>query len=131
MNFRKLDFQLESWTRPGDLILVQAAPSDVVGIARYLREDIPLASWAAGPRGTRKMPADLELLLAGRRRVELVKVGQFGAPAPPEAWLLARARLLRHELYPSFTEVMYFEPADGDVFFPRLSQRPGGTRFAR
>jgi hypothetical protein len=124
MNFRKLAIQLESWARPGDLILVHSIPAGVVGIARYLREDIPLASWVTPPRGTREMPGDLELLLAGRRRVALVKVHHLGAAAPAQAWLLARARLLRHELYPSFTEVLHFEPSERDVFFPEASQRP-------
>lgn len=86
-NFRKLDIHLESSALPGDLVLVHSIPSGVVGVARYLRPDIPLASWVV-PLDIRKVPDDLELVLAGRRRVALVKIHYLGAAAPAEAWLL-------------------------------------------
>ncbi len=57
-NFQKLDAHLESWARPGDLVLVHSIPSGVIGVTRYLRRDIPLASWVA-PLGIRRVPADL------------------------------------------------------------------------
>jgi len=114
--YRALDADLESWARPGDLVLAHSIPSGVIGIARYLREDIPLASWVP-QLGTRAMPVDLERLLAGSCRIALVKIHDVGAPAPAEPWLQAHARLLgRAAFRSSKAEILYFAPAEGDAF---------------
>jgi hypothetical protein len=119
--YQRLDGRLESWARPGDLVVVHSNPSGVIGVARYLRRDLPLASWVAR-LGIREIPGDLELLLGGRRRVALVKIHHLGTPSPPEDWLRAHARLLGHETFRwSSAEVLYFEPRDGEAFFPGAS----------
>ncbi len=111
-----LDADLEAWARPGDLVLVHSLPSGVVGVARYLRHDIPVASWVP-QLGIRHIPADLERLLAGRRRVALVKVHYAGAAAPAEPWLATHARLLGKAEFPlSSAEIRYFAPSEGDAF---------------
>ena len=76
--YRELDARLESWARPGDLVLVHSIPSGVVGVARYLTRDIPLAPWVV-QLGTRQVPADLERLLSGRRRVAVATIHHLGA----------------------------------------------------
>jgi hypothetical protein len=126
-DFRKLAVQLEPRLGSGDVVLIQSIPSGVVGLARYLTSETSLASWVV-PLGTRELPGDLDRLLAGRRRVALVKVHGLGAAAPAEAWLLAHARLLRHELFPAFTEVLYFAPSDSDVFYPAAHEAASQSR---
>ena len=115
--YRELDARLESWARPGDIVLVRSIPSGVVGVARYLKRDIPLASWVT-QLGTREVPADLEPLLRGRRRVALATIHNLGAPDDVEPWLRAHARLLgRDTFHDSRAEVLYFAPASGTSFF--------------
>ena len=114
--YRVVDADLEAWARPGDLILVHSIPSGVIGVARYLERDIPLGSWVP-QLGIRDMPADLERLLAGRRRVALVKIHYAGAAAPAEPWLRTHALLLGQAGFPlSRAEVLYFAPSAGDAF---------------
>jgi hypothetical protein len=116
--YRELDARLHSWVRPGDLVLVTSIPSGVVGVARYLRPDIPMASWVS-QLGVRQVPADFERLLGGRRRVAFVKIHRLGGSAAPEEWLRAHARLLGREVFrKSSAEVQYFGPAQGETFFP-------------
>ena len=85
-------------------------------MARYVRRDIPIASWVVG-LGLRQVPADLQLLLTGHRRVALVKIHYLHLPSPAEAWLQEHARLVRRDTFPqSGAEVLYFEPSDGTTF---------------
>jgi uncharacterized membrane protein len=144
--YRALDARLEAWAQPSDLILVHSIPSGVLGITRYLTRDLPIASWVA-PLGLRRLPDDLEQLLAGRRRVALVQVHNLDQPSPAEPWLRAHARLVRHEIYDAprdrlttdladlspdrrallplhrLYEVFYFAPIDGEIFFSSGSSR--------
>lgn len=136
-----LDGELAAWAGPADLVIVHSIPSGVIGMARYLDRDLPMASWIA-PLGLRRVPDDLELLLQGRRRLALVQVHNLAQPAPAEAWLRAHARLERREIYDGaadrlttdtttlspqllaamrehkLIEILYFAPASGDAFFP-------------
>jgi 4-amino-4-deoxy-L-arabinose transferase-like glycosyltransferase len=114
--YRELDARLTSWARPGDVVLVRSIPSGVVGVARYLASNISLASWV-GQLGTRQVPADLEQLLRGRRRVALATIHDLGAPNLLEPWLQANARLLGREKFRSSSaEIAYYGPADGETF---------------
>jgi 4-amino-4-deoxy-L-arabinose transferase-like glycosyltransferase len=126
--YRQVAAHLDSWARSDDVVLVRSIPSGVIGVARYLGRDVPLASWVT-QLGLRVVPADLELLLSGRRRVALVKIHDLGAPAAQEAWLQAHARLLGREVFRSSrAEVLYFGPSNGDSFFPEAL--PSGERPA-
>ena len=123
--YRELDARLESWARPGDLVLVHSIPSGVVGVARYLTRDIPLAAWVV-QLGTRQVPADLERLLSGQRRVAVATIHHLGATDSLEAWLEAHAHPLGRDTFPkSSAEVRYFAPANGAAVFPR----PGVARW--
>jgi Dolichyl-phosphate-mannose-protein mannosyltransferase len=105
-----LDARLETWARPGDVVLVRSIPSGVVGVARYLDRDIPLAAWV-GQLGTGEVPADLERLLRGRRRVAVATIHDLGAPNTLEPWLRTHARMLGRDTFPaSRAEIVYFEP---------------------
>jgi hypothetical protein len=116
--YRQLDARLESWARSGDVVLVRSIPSGIVGVARYLRADIPVASWVA-QLGSREVPGDLQQLLRGRARVAVVTVHDLGAPNPVDPWLKANARLLGRETFRSSSaEIMYYAPAEGTTFFP-------------
>jgi hypothetical protein len=120
--YQALVERLESWAQPGDLVLLRAPPSGVVGVARYLKHDISLASWVT-QLGTREVPADLELLLRGRRRVALATIHDLGPDERLEPWLLAHARLFGREKFRSSrAEVLYFGAANGEDFFPGQSQ---------
>lgn len=114
--YRELDIRLETWARPGDAVVVASIPSGLVGVARYLRRDLPLSAWV-GQLGNRRVPEDLERLLTGRRRVALVSIHDVGGSAAPQAWLRSHARLLGHDSFRSSrAEVLYFEPAGGEIF---------------
>jgi 4-amino-4-deoxy-L-arabinose transferase-like glycosyltransferase len=144
--YRAIDVHLESWVGSTDLILVHSIPSGVLGIARYFNREVPLASWIA-PLRLREIPEDLELLLAGRRRVALVQVHNLAQSSPAEAWLRTHARLVRHEVYDppkdglttnieslppeqlavlplhKLSEIFYFVPSEGETFFPPPATR--------
>jgi hypothetical protein len=120
--YPELAARLESWARPGDVVLIRSVPSGVVGVARYLKRDIPLASWVT-QLGTRDVPADLERLLRDHHRVAVATIHDLGAPSPLEPWLRAHARPLGRETFRSSrAEVLYFGPANGEAFFPDASQ---------
>jgi hypothetical protein len=122
--FRDVGLRLESWARPGDVVVVHSIPSGVVGVARYLRRDIPLASWVV-QLDTRIVPDDLERLLAGQRRVAVVRIHEVGAPPVAATWLREHARLIAQDRSRSSSaEVLYFEPASGDTFFPGAGSVP-------
>jgi 4-amino-4-deoxy-L-arabinose transferase-like glycosyltransferase len=133
--------ELSAWAGPNDVVLVHSIPSGVIGLSRYLRPDVPLASWIA-PLGLRRVPDDLERLLQGRRRVALVQVHNMAQPAPAEPWLRQHSRLTGREIFdgsldtltadttglpPSLLaalrehkliEIFYFAPASGDTLVP-------------
>lgn len=115
--YPELGARLDSWARPGDLVLVASIPSGIVGVARYLRRDVPLISWVA-QLGGRQVPGDLERLLRGRRRVALARIHDSGASTELDGWLRTHARLLRRDqFHSSRAEVLYFAPLEGDSFF--------------
>jgi hypothetical protein len=133
--------ELSVWARPEDLVLIHSIPSGVIGLSRYLRSDVPVASWIA-PLGLHRVPDDIERLLQGRRRVALVQVHNMAQPAPAEPWLREHSRLTRREIFdgakdklttdtaglpPSqlaamrehkLIEIFYFAPASGETFVP-------------
>jgi hypothetical protein len=114
--YRKVGARVMSWAQPGDVVVVHSVPTGVVGLARYLERDIPIASWVE-PLGLRRVPRDLLLLLAGNRRVALVKIHDLHRPSPAEAWLREHARLIGRDIFnKSGAEVLYFEPLDGSTF---------------
>jgi Dolichyl-phosphate-mannose-protein mannosyltransferase len=116
--YRELDARLQSWAQPGDLVIVRSIPPGVVGVARYLTRDIPLAPWVV-QLGTRRVPADLERLLSGRRRVAVATIHHLGATDSLVPWLEAHARPLGRDTFPrSSAEVLYFGPANGATAFP-------------
>jgi hypothetical protein len=135
-----LDHALRDRLSPSDLVLVHSIPSGVIAVDRYLEPKLTLASWIA-PLARRRVPEDLERLLAGRRRVALVQVHHLSQPAPAEAWLRRHAKLVYHEIYNGeldrmmmadtvtwtpaglealrkhqMTEIFYFEPETSGPF---------------
>ncbi|HEX3273626.1 MAG TPA: glycosyltransferase family 39 protein [Gemmatimonadales bacterium] len=94
--YRAVARRVATWARPGDLVVIHAIPSGVLGVARYLDRDVPLAAWV-GQLGRRRVPESLDTLLAGRARVAIVRIHEVGAPAPEEDWLRAHATLLGEE----------------------------------
>jgi uncharacterized membrane protein YhaH (DUF805 family) len=104
--YRQVAAGLNGWARAGDLVLVHSIPSGVLGVARYLGRDVPLAAWV-GQLGGRRVPEDVVALLGGRSRVALVRIHDVGEPAPEEDWLRAHARVVREQRLPHAT-VVYF-----------------------
>ncbi len=109
------------WVGPSDLVIIHSIPSGVLGVARYLPPDVPVAAWV-GQLGQRRAPDDVTDLVAGRRRVVLVRIHDVGAPAPEQDWLREHARLVGEATGEGST-VLYFEPASGVAFEPALSAR--------
>ena len=110
----QLGSELSEWAGPGDLIILHSIPSGVLGVTRYMHSAAPVAAWI-GQLGSRRTPQDLDQLLAGRRRVALVKVHHIGEPAPEEDWLRTHARLLQERTVRS-ARVLYFAPRVGATF---------------
>jgi 4-amino-4-deoxy-L-arabinose transferase-like glycosyltransferase len=104
--YRAVAHRVGAWAGPSDLVLVHAIPSGVVGVARYLERDVPVAAWV-GQLGRRRVPESLDSLLAGRARVAVVRIHEVGAPAPEEDWLRAHAVLLGEEQHES-ARIAYF-----------------------
>lgn len=126
--YREVAARLDSWAGPGDLVLVSSIPSGIIGVARYLKGDLPLTPWV-GRLGNRQVPGDLEPLLRGRRRVAYVRIHDLGAPRSAEEWLLAHARLVdRVGFRSSRAEVMYFEPAAGEFIVAQDSPLADGPQ---
>ena len=124
--YRELDARLASWARPGDVVIVHSTPSGVVAVARYLPPHIPLVSWVV-QLGTRRIPADLERVLSGRRRVAVATIHNLGATDSLVPWLDVNARPLGRDSFPrSRAEVRYFGPADGAAVFRVVT---GATRW--
>jgi hypothetical protein len=114
--YRRVAARLTSWAQPGDVVVVHSVPTGVIGLTRYLKRDIPIVSWIE-PLGLRQVPSDLHPLLAGNRRVALVKIHDLHLPSPVEAWLREHARLMRRDIFNrSGAEVLYFEPLNGSTF---------------
>jgi 4-amino-4-deoxy-L-arabinose transferase-like glycosyltransferase len=120
--YRELDARLAAWAGPGDVVIVHSIPSGVIGVARYLPRDIPLASWVV-QLGTRRVPADLARVLGGRRRVAVASIHDLGARDSLLPWLDAHARPLGRDSFPeSGAEVRYFGPAEGAAAFPSAAE---------
>lgn len=99
--------RLAIWAKPSDLIIVHSIPSGVLGVARYLEISTPLASWVV-QLGQRRVPDDMEALLADRCRVALVKVHDLNEPSPAEAWLREHTTLDSQDRLYTSTEILYF-----------------------
>ena len=112
--YAHIGHDLSTNARPGDMVIVHSIPSGVVGVARYLTADVPLAAWV-GQLHRRRIPQDLEALLPGRRRVILVRVHHLGEPAPEEDWLRGHATLLEQRKLQS-ADLLYFAPRDAATF---------------
>jgi hypothetical protein len=110
----QLGRELSDWAGPDDLVIVHSIPSGVLGVTRYMRSTAPVAAWI-GQLGGRRVPQDLQELLAGRRRVALVKVHHLAQPAPQEEWLRRHAKLLGQQRIRS-ADVLYFGPGEGTSF---------------
>jgi hypothetical protein len=105
--YRDVARRVGAWAGPRDLILVHSIPSGVLGIARYLPADVPMAAWV-GQLGQRRVPDDLTALLDDRARVAFIRIHEVGEPAPEEDWLRAHATVLREEQRVGAT-VVYLE----------------------
>jgi uncharacterized membrane protein len=100
--------------RPGDLVIVHSIPSGVLGVARYMTAEVPIASWV-GQLQQRQVPRDLQTLLPGYRRIIFVRVHAVAEPSPEENWLRENATLLSRRRIQS-TDLLYFAPKDGTTF---------------
>lgn len=112
--YAQLGRELSDWAGPDDLVIVHSIPSGVLGVTRYMNSTASVGAWV-GQLGSRRVPQDVQRLLAGRRRVALVKVHHLGEPAPQEDWLRRHATLLKHRKIRS-ADVLYFAPRAGAFF---------------
>jgi hypothetical protein len=112
----------EQQAGPADLVIVHSIPSGVAGVARYLEEGggsargVGFASWV-GQLGQRRVPDDVRRLVAGYRRVFLVKLHEVGEPAPQEEWLRQNATPAGEWRLDAAT-VLSFVPRDRETFPP-------------
>jgi len=119
-------------------VIVNSIPSGVLGVARYVDPQTPIASWVV-QLGVRQMPADAEALATGRCRIALVRTHNMGEDAPVESWLHANmkfereAQLRDREGRETSSAIVYFVKAERDdrcsshaaSFHGRASNDPG------
>jgi hypothetical protein len=110
----RLGRDLSADATPGDLVIVHSIPSGVLGVARYMTANLPVAAWI-GQLDRRRVPQDLDALLPGRRRVVFVRVHHVGQPAPEEDWLRRNATLVKQRKIRS-ADLLYFIPKAGTAF---------------
>jgi hypothetical protein len=94
-------------------VIVHSIPTGVLGVARYLEGARPMSSWV-GQLGTRRVPRDIERLVAGRAGVFWVEVESLREPAPEEAWLKRNARLVEATSNDFGGRVLHFVPQAGE-----------------
>jgi 4-amino-4-deoxy-L-arabinose transferase-like glycosyltransferase len=105
--FRQVDEDL-AWVKPQDLIIVHSIPSGVLGVARYMETDTPIASWVVQLK-LRRVPDDIQMFSSSYHRLALVKVHDLGYPSPAEVWLLRHKTLQHRDEFPeSKAAVLYF-----------------------
>jgi Dolichyl-phosphate-mannose-protein mannosyltransferase len=118
--FREVGRIVSDRAGPDDLVLVHSIPDGASGVARYISPDSALergsgmASWIER-LGDRRVPGSLRNLARGRRRVLFVRIHDVGQPAPEEAWLRARGRLVGEDRL-STADVLEFVPREGPEF---------------
>lgn len=106
---------LEARLGPDDLVILSSIPSGVIGVARYMDEDVPIASWVQ-QLDTREA-TDAGRLASGRRRVALAEVTHLGAGSQALDWLLEHGREVARDTFPdSSSRVVYFAPRSDDLF---------------
>lgn len=111
--------------QPGDLVLVHSIPTGVAGMSRYIEmyrpPDVPAPAFAGwtGQLGQRRVPEDIQRLIAQKRRVIVIVVHPVGAPATELDWLEEHA-LLKNSYYEDPLDkgigVFEFVPRSGDMF---------------
>jgi hypothetical protein len=99
---------------PGGLVLVHGIPSSVIGIARYLPPDTPVAAWV-GQLGERQVPRDIERLIAGYPEVVVIRIHHVGEPMPELDWLAANAQPA-DQWRMQTARMYYYRPLTGSVF---------------
>jgi hypothetical protein len=118
--YRNVALRIDRESPHPDLLVLHAIPSGILGIARYLRSDIPLFSWV-GQLHVRWVPDDIAQAAAGTHKVILVKIHQLGEPAPEDVWLKGHA---------SGTRTAEDENAEIEVFEIAPAARGSGCRHA-
>lgn len=108
-SYRAIAADLERWAGPDDLIIAHSIPSGVIALGRYLTRDLPLAAWVE-PLGLRRVPDDVEQLVAGHRRVALVQVHNLSRPSPALPWLRQHARLTGHRIFDPVADSLTADP---------------------
>jgi hypothetical protein len=119
--FRQVAQRLTEQVKQSDVVIVHSIPSGAIGLARSMKTagvpaDWPIFAAWVGQLHQRRMPADLESLIRGRRRVWLVKIHEVEEPVPQEAWLRQHARLVSDEIIRA-ASIHCFSPQDENEVF--------------
>ncbi|MGH7213206.1 MAG: glycosyltransferase family 39 protein [Tepidisphaeraceae bacterium] len=112
-----------------DVVIVHSVPSGVIGVARTMRSDTPIASWVPQLE-QRQVPQSMEDLLAGKRRVAVIYVHGVETPPVQRDWLSRHARRVGETPQLEAGSITFFEPREGERFFaegsgdPTMSEAP-------
>jgi uncharacterized membrane protein len=93
--FREIARVVDARRGPQDLVLIASSPTGVLGVARYLDPTAVVSSWVPALR-TRRVPGDIEPMIADRHRVFYVQIARLGGSRPHaavERYLREHARL--------------------------------------
>jgi len=112
--FREVARAVSDGNNASDLILVHSIPSGVLGIARYAYGCSAIESWV-GQLGLRRVPDSLQIIIAGRTHISLVKLHEVGEPAPEEDWLRANADVIQEKSIGA-AKIVRFRPKNAGRF---------------
>jgi 4-amino-4-deoxy-L-arabinose transferase-like glycosyltransferase len=122
--YREVGADLSAQLQPGGVVIVQSIPSGVLGVARYSRPDLEIASWVERLR--ERENEDLARTIEGRGQVILVRAHEVWMDDRVENLLRASCRFVGDYWRGNF-HVLEFDPREEPAAPDSLSAE-GRTR---
>jgi hypothetical protein len=125
--FREIARVVDARRGPRDLVLIASSPTGVLGVARYLDQTAVVTSWVPALR-KRRVPDDIEAMIAGRHRVFYVQIARLGGSRPQaavERYLGEHARMAGETVLGSARVLEY---VNGHTVPPQTSVAPSILR---
>ena len=125
--FRQIARVVDARRGPHDLVLIASSPTGVLGVARHLDPAAIVSSWVPALR-KRRVPVDVEAMIAGRHRVFYVQIARLGGSRPHaavERYLREHARLAAET---ELGSARVLEFVTGRIVSPQTSVAPSNLR---
>ena len=102
--------RLAARAKPCDLLIVHSIPSGVIGVARYLTTNTPMASWVV-ELAQQHVQTDMSKLVTGCQEIALAKIHDLDKPSPVEQWLRSHTTFEGQDQLSTTAEILYFHHA--------------------